>query len=111
MPLLEKHADICMILLRILCQRLRQTSEQVEDVLFRHLEARIAKTLVHLAHSTNRKDPPIDLHMTQRDLANNVGGSRESVNKHLQCLHRGGVIDLAKGSIVIRDRVALERLV
>jgi CRP/FNR family transcriptional regulator, cyclic AMP receptor protein len=89
MPLLEKHADLCMILLRILCQRLRQTSEQVEDVLFRHLEARIAKTLVHLAHSTNRKDPPIDLHMTQRDLANNVGGSRESVNKHLQCLHRG----------------------
>lgn len=111
MPLLEKHADICMILLRILCQRLRQTSEQVEDVLFRHLEARIAKTLVHLAHSTNRKDPPIDLHMTQRDLANNVGGSRESVNKHLQCLHRAGMIDLAKGSIVIRDRVALERLV
>jgi CRP/FNR family transcriptional regulator, cyclic AMP receptor protein len=111
MPLLEKHADICMILLRILCQRLRQTSEQVEDVLFRHLEARIAKTLVHLAHSTNRKDPPIDLHMTQRDLANNVGGSRESVNKHLQCLHRAGVIDLAKGSIVIRDLVALERLV
>jgi CRP-like cAMP-binding protein len=111
MPLLEKHADLCMILLRILCQRLRQTSEQVEDVLFRHLEARIAKTLVHLAHSTNRKDPPIDLHMTQRDLANNVGGSRESVNKHLQCLHRAGVIDLAKGSIVIRDLVALERLV
>jgi CRP-like cAMP-binding protein len=49
--------------------------------------------------------------MTQRDLANNVGGSRESVNKHLQCLHRAGVIDLAKGSIVIRDRMALERLV
>jgi CRP/FNR family transcriptional regulator, cyclic AMP receptor protein len=111
MPLLEKHADICMILLRILCKRLRQTSEQVEDVLFRHLEARIAKALVHLAHSANRKDPPIDLHMTQRDLAHNVGGSRESVNKHLQCLQRAGVIDLAKGSIVIRDLVALERLV
>src|SRR6185437_3188134 len=29
MPMLERHADICMILLRILCKRLRQTSEQV----------------------------------------------------------------------------------
>src|SRR5262249_30723613 len=62
MPLLEKHADICLILLKIVCKRLRQTSEQVEDVLFRHLESRIAKALVHIAHSTNRKDPPIDLH-------------------------------------------------
>jgi len=111
MPILEKRADICLILLRIVCKRLRQTSEQVEDVLFRHLESRIAKALVHIAHSTNRKDPPIDLHMTQRDLAHIVGGSRESVNKHLQCLHRAGVIDLAKGSIVIRDLVALERMV
>ena len=111
MPMLEKHADICLILLKILCKRLRQTSEQVEDVLFRVLESRIAKALVHLVHRTGRKDPPIDLHMTQRDLAHIVGGSRESVNKHLQCLHRAGVIDLAKGSIVIRDLVALERMV
>ena len=49
MPILEKRADICLILLRILCQRLRQTSEQVEDVLFRHLESRIAKKLLYLA--------------------------------------------------------------
>ena len=51
MPILEKRADICLILLRILCQRLRQTSEQVEDVLFRHLESRVAKALLHLADS------------------------------------------------------------
>ena len=51
MPILEKRADICLILLRILCQRLRQTSEQVEDVLFRHLELRVAKALLHLADS------------------------------------------------------------
>lgn len=114
MPILERHADICMILLRILCQRLRQTSEQVEDVLFRHLEARIAKTLLQLAHSAGRRHAhgvSVDLHVTQRELGNRVGGSRESVNKHLQHLHRAGVIDLGKGSIVIRDLAALERLV
>ena len=33
-PLLEKRADICLVLLRILCQRLRQTSEQVEECCF-----------------------------------------------------------------------------
>src|ERR1700756_2516373 len=34
LPLLEDHADLCMILLRIFCRKLRQTSEQVEDVMF-----------------------------------------------------------------------------
>jgi CRP/FNR family transcriptional regulator, cyclic AMP receptor protein len=114
MPMLERHADICMILLKILCQRLRQTSEQVEDVLFRHLESRIAKALLHLAQSAGQKDArgvSVDLHVTQRELGNRVGGSRESVNKHLQHLHRAGVIDLGKGSIIIRDLAALERLI
>jgi CRP-like cAMP-binding protein len=114
MPILEKHADICLILLKILCQRLRQTSEQVEDVLFRHLESRIAKALLHLVE---RADMPgvnassTDLHLSQRELGTLVGGSRESVNKHLQTLHRAGLIRLGKGSIVIRDLAAIERLV
>jgi CRP/FNR family transcriptional regulator, cyclic AMP receptor protein len=114
MPILEKRADICMILLKVLCQRLRQTSEQVEDVLFRHLESRIAKQLLHLAESTSLHGVPgsaVDLHLSQRELANIVGGSRESVNKHLQIMHRAGLIDLSKGSILIRDIAAIERLV
>src|SRR5215510_4397131 len=56
MPILENHPEMCMILLRILCQRLRQTSEQVEDVLFRHLESRIAKALLHLAETAGKKE-------------------------------------------------------
>ena len=114
MPILEKHAEICMILLRILCRRLRQTSEQVEDVLFRHLESRIAKALLHLAQSTGRRDErglSVDLHLSQRELGNIAGGSRESVNKHLQIWHKAGLIDLRKGSIVIRDLMAIQRLI
>jgi CRP-like cAMP-binding protein len=114
MPILENHPEMCMILLRILCQRLRQTSEQVEDVLFRHLESRIAKALLRLAETAGRKDDQglsIDLHLSQRELGNIAAGSRESVNKHLQIWHKEGFIRLAKGSIVILDRAAIERLV
>jgi CRP/FNR family cyclic AMP-dependent transcriptional regulator len=114
MPILEHRADICMILLRILCQRLRQTSEQVEDVLFRHLESRIAKALLHLAESAGLNGVPgmsVDLRLSQRELGNIAGGSRESVNKHLQIWHKAGLITLGKGSIVIRDLAAIERLV
>jgi len=113
MPILEKRADICLILLKVLCQRLRQTTEQVEDVLFRHLESRIAKALLHLAESASLHNVQgiVDLHVSQRELGNIAGCSRESVNKQLQIWHRAGLIDLSKGSIVIRDIPAIERLV
>jgi len=114
MPVLENHADICLMLLRILCQRLRHTSEQVEDVLFRHLEARIAKALLQLAEGSSRGDihrVSLDLRLSQRDLAKIVGSSRESVNKQLQVWQKAGLIDLAKGSIRIRNAAAMEQLI
>jgi CRP/FNR family transcriptional regulator, cyclic AMP receptor protein len=114
LPVLESRADICMMLLKILCRRLRQTSEQVEDVMFRHLESRLAKALLHLAESASLhgiQSPSVELHVSQRELGNMAGGSRESVNKHLQIWHRAGLIDLGKGSIMIRDVDAIERLI
>ena len=113
MPILEKRADICLILLKILCQRVRQTSEQVEDVLFRHLESRIAKALLHLAESAGLHGvpgSPVELHVSQRELGNIAGGSRESVNKHLQAWHKAGWIDLGKATIVIGDLAAIESM-
>ena len=111
MPILERRPDICLILLRILCQRLRQTSEQVEDVLFRDLQSRIAKALLHLAESTRLNGvsaSSVGLHVSQRELGNIAGGSRESVNKHLQAWHKAGWIDLGKGTIVIRNLTAID---
>jgi len=109
--LLENRADLCMIMLRILCQRLRQTSEQVEDVMFRHLESRLAKRLLHLAQRVGLQSTSVELHVSQRELGSMAGGSRESVNKILQNWHRQGLIDLGKASVLIRDIGALRRLI
>jgi CRP/FNR family transcriptional regulator, cyclic AMP receptor protein len=114
MPIFTRRADICLVLLKMLCQRLRKTTEQVEDVVFRHLESRMAKALLHHAEKTNRPGlagPSIEFHVPQRVLGNIASGSRESVSKHLQDWRRRGIIDLAKGSIIIRDAQALERLI
>jgi CRP/FNR family transcriptional regulator, cyclic AMP receptor protein len=114
MAFLENHADICLILIKTLCQRLRRTSEQVEDVLFRHLQSRIAKALLRLAEQADRptlSGRSIDLHLSQRELGNIVGSSRESINKQFQIWHRAGLIELAKGAIVIRDAEAIRQLI
>jgi len=113
LPFLERHADVCLHLLGILCERLRRTSEQLEDISFRHLQSRLAKVLLRLAQSA----PPdsegglhVDLGLSQRELGTIVGGTRESINKHLQALNRSGIIELEKGAILIRDVAALERI-
>jgi len=103
-----------MILLRILCRRLRVTTEQVEDVMFRHLESRVARALVQLAESLSLhgvRSRSVELHVSQRELGNMAGGSRESVNKQLQIWYSQGLIDLSKCSIIIRDIEAIRRLI
>jgi len=112
--MLEDRANLCMILLRILCRRLRKTSEQVEDVMFRHLESRVAKSLLDLVESIGLhgvQSKSVELHVSQRELGNMAGGSRESVNKILQNWHRQNLIDLGKASILIHDIEPLRRLV
>jgi CRP/FNR family transcriptional regulator, cyclic AMP receptor protein len=110
LSLLDHRPDLCIGLLTVLCERLRRTNEQVEDLAFLDLEARIAKTLVRLAEE-NRDGVPaarsFGVKISQRALGELVGGSRESVNKHLQDWKRSGIIDLGKGAITIRDLEAL----
>ena len=63
---------------------LRQTTEQVDDVMFLDLESRVAKVLLQLVERVGLRalhSPSVELHVSQRELGNMAGGSRESVNK------------------------------
>jgi CRP/FNR family cyclic AMP-dependent transcriptional regulator len=115
LPVLQNRVDLCVMLLKILCRRLRATTEQVEDIMFRHLESRVAKALVQLAESNSLhfgvRSPSVELHVPQRELGNMAGGSRESVNKQLQIWCHQGLIKLSKGSIMITDIEAIRSLI
>ena len=109
LELLERRPEIGVGLLVVLCERLRRTNEQVEDLAFLDLETRIAKVLLRLALEAEdaSNTPRIGIKISQRALGELVGGSRESVNKHLQDWKRLGIIEIEKGSIIICDADAL----
>lgn len=111
LPFLQRRADVCIMLLEVLCQRLRNTSEQVEDVAFIALGSRVAKALLRLIDHEHAATKPLVLHVTQRELGSMVGGARESVNRQLQAWQRDGLIEVGKGTITIRDPSRLHRLV
>jgi CRP/FNR family transcriptional regulator, cyclic AMP receptor protein len=112
LSLLDRHPEIFIDFLIVLCERLRHTNEQVEDLAFLELEARLAKALLRLEDENARgaRDKAAGLKISQRALGEIVGSSRESVNKHLQDWKRSGIIAIERGSIVIRDREALAAL-
>ena len=113
LSLLERRADLCISLLIVLCERLRRTNEQVEDLAFLELGARLAKVLVRLAEENGAAGGSARaqaVKISQRALGDLVGGSRESVNKHLQEWKRSGLVALERGAIVIRDLDALSEL-
>lgn len=109
-PFLNKHPEACLRLLSVLCKRLRQTSELLEEALFLEGPSRLAKRLVHLAETFGKPTAHgtrIDMRLSQQQLGNLVGMSRESMNKQLGQWRREGLIRLEDGYITISDLDAL----
>jgi CRP/FNR family transcriptional regulator, cyclic AMP receptor protein len=100
-PFLRSEPDVTLKLMEILCSRLRRTSEQVQDVTFLSLSARLAKTMLRLATNAGPAKPASKVAITQREIGQIVGRSRESTNKQLRAWARRGWIRLERGSVTV----------
>ena len=100
-PFLRSQPDVTLKLMEILCARLRKTSEQVQDVTFLNLSARLAKTLLRLTANAGPARPAGKVTITQREMSQIVGRSRESTNKQLRAWARRGWIRLERGSVTV----------
>ena len=99
-------------LLRTLGSLIRRLTGQASDLVFLDLDGRIAKMLVGMAErdGTERDGSVVlDLALTQSDLAEMVGGSRQSLNQTLHAFERRGWLTLGRREIVLVDTEALRR--
>jgi len=111
MPILGANPDLAQRLLEILCGRLRRTSEQLEDVFFLDLPGRLAKALLRPRDGAPKGGPAAAaVAITQRELGEMIGISRESINKQLHKWQREGIVAISKGRIEVRRREALRAI-
>ena len=110
-PILRDDPEVAIRLINILCARLRRTSEQVEDIVFLGLPNRLAKVLLHLHQPSATALPSSKIHVTQREISQMIGVSRESANKQLHDWQRRKWLKLERGGIVIFAPDALRDLV
>lgn len=105
-PFLEQHPRAAIRLAAVMAERVRRLSERAEDRQTMSLPARLAKRLLALAAEHGVRPVvggPVEIRLSQQDLADLVGTTRESVNKQLRIWEDGGIVSLGRGRTVLRQ--------
>ena len=96
--MLTGRPDVALHLLRALAQRLRRTNDVIADLVFTDVPGRVAKALLDLADRFGEptgRGLQVNHDLTQEELAQLVGASRETVNKALADFAARGWIQLS----------------
>jgi len=110
LPFLEHNPQVSIKLLNVLCDRIRQSTVMTEDALFLDVPSRIARTLLRLAGHDGteiKSGVRIELRLSQAELGNSAGVTRESVNRQLRDWRERGLVELDDGRLVLTDVEAL----
>jgi len=110
LALVETDPKIALKLIELLCARLRWSSEHFEEVVLLKLPARLARTLLRLVRAQPAKDGDIELKITQRELSQILGTTRERINRELSAWATRKWIALKRGRLVVRSPRALEKM-
>ncbi|HXW88876.1 MAG TPA: Crp/Fnr family transcriptional regulator [Streptosporangiaceae bacterium] len=103
---LSTRPEVAMHLLQALAQRLRRINEVKADLVFTDVPGRVAKALLDLSERFGVPTPAgiqVNHDLTQEELAQLVGASRETVNKALADFAARGWLQLAAKSVLLTD--------
>ncbi len=109
-PWLTGRPELASALLQGLARRLRRTNETMADLVFSDVPGRVAKALMDLGEKFGEITPEgllVTHDMTQEEIAQLVGASRETVNKALADFTHRGWIRLESRQVMVLD---VERL-
>ncbi|CAN3128118.1 Crp/Fnr family transcriptional regulator [Mycobacterium sp. smrl_JER01] len=109
---IAERPEIADQLLRVLARRLRRTNDALCDLIFTDVPGRVAKQLLDLARrfGTQQGDSlRVDHGLTQEEMAQLAGSSRETINKALADFVQRGWIEQRGKTTIIRDPANLAR--
>lgn len=105
---IRRQPELAVDMIHLAGQRMRWMGRQLNEQVFLPLPTRLARKVLHLA--PDRTQCPCKLKLSQSELAEFVGATREAVSKTLSNWKRDGVIEAARGGLVILDWDGLSML-
>jgi len=110
LPFVRSQPALAMKFIELLCTRLRWTSDQVEQVMLHDLPGRLASALIRLTEKHKVAPKGRMIAITQQEISEMVGVTRESINKQLRIWAMRNWIRLEHGAITIVDDGPLQAL-
>ncbi|HEX6790811.1 MAG TPA: Crp/Fnr family transcriptional regulator [Candidatus Krumholzibacteria bacterium] len=110
---LAQSPDFAVEMARITSERLAHVTTRLDEMVFRDVPARLARSLLRLATDfpgDQGGGARIDVRLTQQDLADLIGSTRESASLAVNNFKRLGLIDVRQRMIFIRDTERLRSL-
>ncbi len=111
-PWISDRPEIAEQLLRVLARRLRRTNDALADLIFTDVPGRVAKALLGLSERFGTQEADgmrVNHDLTQEELAQLVGASRETVNKALADFAARGWMRVDSRAVTILDPERLAR--
>jgi CRP-like cAMP-binding protein len=102
------HPDLAIDLIRLAGQRMRWMDQQLNEQVFLPMPTRLARKILYL--TAGQTASPAKLSLSQAELAEFVGATREAVSKTLSGWKKQGVVEAARGGLTVHDRAALQVL-
>lgn len=110
LPFVRSQPALAMKFIELLCERLRWTSDQVEQVILQDLPRRLASALLGLTEKRKLDSASRTIAITQQEISEMVGMTRESINKQLRAWASRQWVRLEHGAIVLLDPEPLRGL-
>jgi len=110
-PFVRSQPTLAMKFIELLCTRLRNTSDQVEQVILQNLPGRLASALLRLTEKQKLEPQGRTVAITQQEISEMVGMTRESINKQLRAWAARDWVRLEHGAIVVLKADLLQTLV
>ena len=109
---LQSDVNAVNAILSVLTKRMRKTHDLLEDVCFLTISQRLSKLILELGKIYGRNEGDsiiLDISLTQKELGDMIGATRESINKELKMLRERGLIEMKGNQIQICDLSRLKR--
>lgn len=95
--LLHHRQEICDAFVSLLVDRILKLKQDIGDQLLYGSEQLLARALLSVAHLDEKQESQVLPKMSQQDLANMIGITRQRVNALLKRFRKSGLIDYAGG--------------
>lgn len=102
---LREDPDLAMELIRLLIQRNRKVTSTAKDLALANVYGRVSHLLASLAVRDEQGQMVVNERLSQQDIADRVGSSRDMVNRVFKELVKGEYLEVDRRTIVIRKKL------